>query len=50
MLFVVEERIEGFNYNIGLGGGGGSTKGEGTDLSTTQKKAPFSTLLSRIAV
>ena len=38
MLFVVEERLEGFKYNIGLGGGVGSTKGEGTDLSTRQKR------------
>ena len=41
MLFVVEERLEGFKYNIGLGGrGGGEYKGGGNkDMSTTKKRA-----------
>ena len=43
MLFVAQERLEGFKYNIGLGGGGGSTKGEGTDMSTTKKRGLLNT-------
>ena len=39
MLFVVEERLEGFKYNIGLEGGGGSTK-----ICPLPKKGAFSTL------
>lgn len=49
MLFVVEERLKGFKYNIGLGGGGGSTKG-GDRYVHYAKKGPFLTLLSLVAV
>ena len=49
MLFVVEERLEGFKYNICLGKGG-STKGEGTKICPLPKKGTFSTLLSLFAV
>lgn len=48
MLFVVEERLEGFKYNIALGGGGGGgTKAEGTkkDLSTTKKRGILNTFV-----
>ena len=40
MLFVVEERLEGLKCNIGLGGGVG-VRGEGLDMSITQKGSPF---------
>ena len=49
MLFVVEERLEGFQYNTSLGGGGEYKGGGDKDMSTT-KKGAFSTLLSLFAV
>lgn len=39
MLFVVEERLEGFKYNIGLGGRGEYKGGGNKDMSTTKKRA-----------
>ena len=38
MLFVVEERLEGFKYNIALGGGGGYKGGGDKERSVHYQK------------
>ena len=39
MLFEVQERLEGLEYNIDFGGGGGGTQGKGIGMFTMQKGA-----------
>ena len=46
MLFVVEERLEGLNYNISLRGGGG-TQGEGIDNYVHYEKKGCFTKMSQ---